>query len=279
MIDQNDYLQRFSLVDINKVKPHEDVIPESVKQISKEIDSDGVQLDPIIIDRNSMIILDGMHRLAALKYLGAKRILTFSVDYTDSLITVGRWIRCVRTVNESLLNRLRETLALEKISNVEKAIKKIDSFKKPLALISPNDSYISNLPFKGILDAYDPVRFFDQILSEFKLKPESLPESEVIKKLGYYQAVLYTPPITKEDIIKSSLFQKLFPFKSTMHFFPDRPIGVSFPLDFLIVDPLSHDEIQKKLEEILKSSSYELKPSGSSYRGRVYQERLFVFHR
>lgn len=279
MIDQNDYLQRFSLVDINKVKPHEDVIPESVKQISKEIASDSVQLDPIIIDGNSMIILDGMHRLAALKYLGAKRILVFSVDYTDSLITVSRWIRCVKTVNESLHNRLRETLALEKISNVEKAIKNIDSLKNPLALISPNDSYVSNLPFKGIFDAYEPVRFFDQILSEFKLKPESIPESEVIKKLGYYQAILYTPPITKEDINNSSLFQKLFPFKSTMHFFPDRPLGVSFPLDFLIVDSLFHDEIQKKLEEILKSSSYELRPSGSSYRGRVYQERLFVFHR
>ena len=59
--------------------------------MKKQIQHDGILKKPIIVDKNTKIILDGHFRFNALKQLGYSRIPVFSVDYNSSNIMVTAW--------------------------------------------------------------------------------------------------------------------------------------------------------------------------------------------
>ena len=68
---------------IGSVLPHEETITDLSSRLSDQIRADGFQRDPIIVDRENHVVLDGMHRLRALKELGARHILCHLVDYSS----------------------------------------------------------------------------------------------------------------------------------------------------------------------------------------------------
>jgi len=81
----------FELVETERLKVHEKVVPGQVRRLTRELRSTGVVSDPILVDRESLVILNGHHRYAALRALGAKRIPTWMVDYDDPSVRLGRW--------------------------------------------------------------------------------------------------------------------------------------------------------------------------------------------
>jgi uncharacterized protein (DUF1015 family) len=76
------------LVELDQLKPHEEVDPTYLELLEKEIEFDGMLKFAIAIDKNRNIILDGHHRVAALKKLGCTRIPAVFVDYNSSYIEV-----------------------------------------------------------------------------------------------------------------------------------------------------------------------------------------------
>ena len=77
--------------DIEDLKEHEEIRPEYLEALKNEILSDGILKMPICIDKNTCIILDGHHRLHALKRLGCKKIPVVLVDYQSPEIEVIAW--------------------------------------------------------------------------------------------------------------------------------------------------------------------------------------------
>jgi hypothetical protein len=53
--------------------------------------SDGMLKKPILVDKNTLTILDGHHRLNVLKKLGLRKIPVVLVDYYDPHIVVRKW--------------------------------------------------------------------------------------------------------------------------------------------------------------------------------------------
>ena len=80
-----------ALVDINILKPHERTIEERVRLLENDIRKKRVLLKPILVDANTMVILDGHHRVEALRRLGARYIAALLVDYEDSCVSVSSW--------------------------------------------------------------------------------------------------------------------------------------------------------------------------------------------
>lgn len=76
---------------IEELKEHEEVRPDYLEALKNEIQSDGILKMPICIDKSTCIILDGHHRLHALKRLGCKKIPCVLVDYRSSDIKVTAW--------------------------------------------------------------------------------------------------------------------------------------------------------------------------------------------
>jgi hypothetical protein len=76
------------LIDLVALKEHEEIRPDYLEELKNEIVSDGILKMPIAVDKNNYIILDGHHRLHALKKIGCKRIPAILFDYQSPEIEV-----------------------------------------------------------------------------------------------------------------------------------------------------------------------------------------------
>ncbi len=74
------------VIDINLLKTHEEVDKDHVREIKQALVKDGVQIEPILVENKHNIILDGHHRVEALKDLGYSKILAYVVDYESVLL-------------------------------------------------------------------------------------------------------------------------------------------------------------------------------------------------
>jgi L-serine kinase (ADP) len=82
---------RFELVDIDKLRGHEQLRPDLLESLKAEIQADGVLFKPILVAERHYVILDGHHRWAALKAIGCRRVPAFLVDYSSGTVDLGLW--------------------------------------------------------------------------------------------------------------------------------------------------------------------------------------------
>jgi len=78
-------------IDIEKLRPHEEICEIHLNDLLADIKKDGFLADPIIADKDTLVILDGHHRYNTLKRLGARFCPVCLVDYKDGAIAVGCW--------------------------------------------------------------------------------------------------------------------------------------------------------------------------------------------
>jgi len=81
--------QQIFLVPPEELKVHEKTNKKRLLAIVADIRRCGVLNAPIVVARQAKVVLDGHHRLAALKLLGAKFIPVVLVDYFSKQIGVG----------------------------------------------------------------------------------------------------------------------------------------------------------------------------------------------
>jgi ParB-like chromosome segregation protein Spo0J len=79
------------IVDLKELKEHEEVEPIYLQKIKKQIQKDGILKRPIVVDKNTKIIIDGHFRFNALKQLGYSKVPVFFIDYNSTDITVAAW--------------------------------------------------------------------------------------------------------------------------------------------------------------------------------------------
>ncbi|HIE23863.1 MAG TPA: hypothetical protein EYP68_06510 [Candidatus Korarchaeota archaeon] len=79
------------MINLNELKGHECTLEERIKELQGEILRDGILKKPIVVDKATLVILDGHHRVEVLKRLGCKKIPAVLVDYRDPNIMVLPW--------------------------------------------------------------------------------------------------------------------------------------------------------------------------------------------
>jgi len=72
---------RFELLPLKDLAPHERVIPGRVEALLHAITAAGRVYKPIIVDEETLTVIDGHHRLHALKLMGARKAPVLLVDY------------------------------------------------------------------------------------------------------------------------------------------------------------------------------------------------------
>jgi DNA-binding transcriptional ArsR family regulator len=80
-----------SFVKLEELREHEDVDLKHLKRLKEEIVSNNILKMPIVIDKNTKVILDGEHRFNILKELDYKKIPVIFVDYNSPEIQVKTW--------------------------------------------------------------------------------------------------------------------------------------------------------------------------------------------
>ncbi|MCE4618472.1 MAG: ParB N-terminal domain-containing protein [Desulfurococcales archaeon] len=76
---------RLELLELSALIPHEQVMPPRLEEIQTRILQDKFLTKPIIVDEKTLIVVDGHHRLTALKRIGARRAPVLFIDYTRDI--------------------------------------------------------------------------------------------------------------------------------------------------------------------------------------------------
>ena len=78
-------------MDVKELREHEKTDLKRLETVKQEIESDGVVKLAIIADEATKVVLDGEHRLTALRELGYTKAPVIFVDYESSDISVESW--------------------------------------------------------------------------------------------------------------------------------------------------------------------------------------------
>ncbi len=98
----------FALVPLASLKAHERVVAKKVRALAADLRRSGVFEDPIWVARGSGVILNGHHRAAALRRLGAVRVPAWVLDYDADLVRLGRWTDGPPIAKDEVVRRGRD---------------------------------------------------------------------------------------------------------------------------------------------------------------------------
>lgn len=267
-----------ALVETDRLLLHEETIPEMLEVLAQCIEVDGVLKAPVIIDRETMVVLDGMHRVKALHMLGCRYTCVCLVDYQSSDIRVERWCRTVSNpFNAGDAAKIVRELGLKLTPRTPC---RASARSETVSMIMFRDaSYEVAAPVSGLMQAFNAVREFELKLrvSGFEVGYETY--RDAVEKLarGAVGAVLCPPQIGKKEVVETAMRGCVLTFKVTRHVVPARPVGVDVPLSLLRNPSLSVEVANKRLSALLHGKRLRHVPPGRLWGGRRYDEDLYVF--
>ena len=98
----------FAFVDAAWLLDHEEIVPPEVASLAIRIEKEGLVLQPVVADGATGTILDGHHRVAALRRLGCRRIPAYLVPYEHGSIAVASWRAEPPPSKADVVSRARE---------------------------------------------------------------------------------------------------------------------------------------------------------------------------
>jgi hypothetical protein len=265
------------MIGIDELKPHEEVVEKSVELLANKILSQAVVRDPLLVDQESLVILDGMHRLSSLKTLKCRFAPCCLLDYDSDKIKVGSWYRLFNVekadkVAEDLLKKnaldySKQKTTFTKISN------------NPQAIVMTVDGTTYSVPNADPVKGVRTAVLLEKEMVKTGHRVEYLSEEMAIQQLRSREMtfIIATPIFSKEQIRRCGIRGDLLPHKVTRHVIPSRPLSINVPLSLLRDQEISGLEADLKLKEILSLKRMTLKPPGSVVEGRRYEEELLVF--
>lgn len=79
------------LIKLYRLKPHEQISPTHLSLLAEKINQDCRWLVPIIIDKDTGIIMDGHHRYHIAFQLGFTRIPCYQMSYHSDDVKIYHW--------------------------------------------------------------------------------------------------------------------------------------------------------------------------------------------
>ncbi len=76
------------LVNVNYLKPHEEISQLRFREVRDQLLKTRYLRNPVVADKSTLVVLDGHHRLAALKNIRITRIPVFLVNYSSEQVRV-----------------------------------------------------------------------------------------------------------------------------------------------------------------------------------------------
>jgi L-serine kinase (ADP) len=258
---------------IQDLKPHEQIVETDLEGIVAALKRDPVLRHPIIADSNSGAVLDGTHRLEALKRLGSFTIPTALIDYQNPLVLIDRWFRTMSgaTLKDFTL-RINQLVPHEVEEEVADQGLLTRSCYASLRDRSACFSFESR--DSAPLSLYREAFKLEQAARDIPLKI-AYTDNDDTSDLTTSSFLMSTIQLRKEEVVESSQQHLLFPPKSTRHLIPSRPLGLGVPLRILKNTNLQ--EAESEFEQYIRSRKMTRKPQGSWIGSRRYMEEVFLF--
>jgi hypothetical protein len=280
-ITSNNMCLEISLVDIDRLHIHEEVIPKVVDQLAESIVKDKVLRHPVMVDQKSLVVLDGMHRVAALERIGCRRMPVCLVNYTNPAIGLFPWYRTLKGNDvEKHVSQSASKIGLTlKKSTYDEGMKALDTGSADALLIT-RDNCLQVTNSRGdIKSAFAVVKKLENELIESGMKVgyETASDAETKLRNGEVDMVFAIPPIKKSDVITQGIRDEPFPHKVTRHTIPTRPLEIDVPLSLLTDETITSEEANQQFVKMLNSRKIRRMQPGSIIEGRRYDEEVYLF--
>jgi hypothetical protein len=268
------------LEELKRVRIHEEIIPKLLEELARVIESDGVLNHPVIVDSNTLVVLDGMHRVAALEKLGCRYLPVCLVDYQNPNVGVCCWYRAIRgnISGEDLLNLFKSlnfTVEPVSIETSEDALRKREAIA---AALTKDGCCLLKGPSKGIREIYTRVKEIEKAIRNRGLEITYETEADAKRKVGSGEisVALMVPAVKKGEVLEAARSGNVFSYKTTRHVVPARPMNIRVPLQLLRSEK-SPFEVNELFDEALSKRKLRRLARGTLFEGRRYEEELYVF--
>jgi hypothetical protein len=268
-----------ALEELGRLHIHEEIIPVKMRELVDKMPGDGVFIHPIIVDSGSLVVLDGMHRVAAAKDIGFRYIPVCLVDYGNPHIHIGCWYRMFKDLSGA--SEAKEALREAGLSPVEKtydqAHEMVESREAVTALFSRSWSFAALGTAEDIKGRYAAIKRVENLLQARGHNMGYSTDRDAPARIasGEYSTELMTPTVTKREVVETALAGKVFSQKTTRHIIPARPMNVNVPIAWLCGD-MSLEEMNTRLRDHLASRRIDKLPPGQIL-DRRYDEELYIF--
>jgi len=267
------------LAELSSLHIHEEIIPEKERELVERITHDGVWIHPIIVDRENLVVLDGMHRVAAAKEIGYKYIPACLVDYYNPDIRIGCWYRMFKSLVEADEAKIvLDGLGLVPMDKPYGEAKRLVEGREAMtAIFSASWCVTATGSARDIKERYDAIKQIERRLKANGHHMGYSTDRDAPSRVatGEYSAGMMTPTVTKREVVETALAGMVFSQKTTRHIIPARPMFVNIPVGWLSGN-LSVEEANMRLREHLASKKLELMPPGQIL-DRRYDEALYFF--
>jgi uncharacterized protein (DUF1015 family) len=264
---------------VENLNIHEEVIPDILHKLTEDIRADDLFKHPVIVDSKTLVVLDGMHRVAATKNLGCRFIPVCLVDYENPHIKVGCWCRVINHSSnlKKLVRSTRDTEFVVEECQREKARKLVDERKAIAVIMASSKCFAVYGPQKNIVEIYEAIKQIELKLGSHGYSIGYDTESDAQKKVssGETLSMLMAPSVSKKDVVEVALRGEVFAHKTTRHVIPVRPLFVNVPLEWL-KGTLTLKKANEILVDHLTKKQITRLPPGQII-DRRYEEELYVF--
>ena len=270
---------RITFIDLDDLKPHEEVIEQAVRQLAKAMREENEVRDPLIVDKQSLVILDGMHRYSSLKLLGCRFAPCCIVNYTDPAIKVGSWFRLFTVKEAEKLARKVMPHSEPRYAKLDGAIEQLDPDYQTIMLTKDGARYSLQQPRSPTEFTRTAIKLEQEIVA-LGFHVDYQTEDVALQSLssGKVDLVIRVPIFTKQQITDFGVRALLLPHKVTRHIVPSRPLRTDIPLNMLTNQGVSEQEANRELDELLGARRIQEKPPGSVVDGRRYEEETLVLN-
>ncbi len=266
------------LYEIEKLHIHEEIIAENIEKMVKAFKEDQYAEHPILVDRETLVILDGMHRTWAFKHLGYKLIPVCFMNYKNSNIMVKSWFRTIikrQETSKNVLTNIKDLGYTLQETSKDELQTRIDKNKCTICIITLKKCYAVLGKKRSIKEIYEDIKQLEKNLESVGYKIGYETQDDAISKIeaGKILVAITTPRITKQEIVDIALAGEVFVHKATRHIIPARPLFVNVPFKWMNLEP---KEANNLLVRYLSKRKLKLLPTGQTL-DRRYEEELYVF--
>jgi hypothetical protein len=284
MFSISEGILKVALENVWSLKLHEQVIAEFLKKLKESIVSEKVVKDPVMVDEKTLVVLDGMHRVVALRELGYSYIPCCLIEYKFSTVQLAAWYRVItgdKSISE-IAKLIRSSFPNLKLTELDadNTDRMVNEGKGICALRSSNSAWLISTGKKlNCRDKYDSIYSIEEMLRFENLRVSYQTEFDAKTFIldDKHATCLVVPTLTKDEVLRFALNGEVFAPKATRHVFPFRMLGVNIPVELLDGKRFGLDEANEKLQTLFSGRKLVKLAGGQIVDGRRYEEPIYLF--
>lgn len=261
MNDLASIIERIVPVEIRTLKHYEDPSRAEISKLTYSLGSAKFIRDPIIVDQDLELLIDGHHRAAAFQWLGRTIIPAFTVPYLSDSVQVRQWRYSVNASAKSVR-------AAFSTFNAEDS----GRFEVVARSSSGQEIVVSRHEY-----AMTAARYLEHVLLFLSAGGHSIQiTGGTVADVGCdLESIIISlgKPVGKTEVLDAISLGLLYPQQVNRHIVDCRPLGLNFPLD-LAANPT---EFRAFCDGILRLRQPRLVQGPSVVDGRFYEERTLQF--